>query len=246
MRSAYHWLLATTLVLPTLLPAQQPQVLPASTTGSCGFDDLHQQLRTTDAIYQQRMQRFEAATRAPGWQRSSRSLSTYKIPVVVHVMETGTGAHVPSPTTRSATGIRALNERFRKVAGTAGCGWWRGCGHRVRACRSRPRWQLHQRASPARNMTGNATYMASGVFRQSAGISDAALKALGRMGPDAVLQHLGGERDRRQRRRQRHSGLCACSLARMGYLRGWLRDCWPMNWRTPPVPPCSPTSWGTH
>ncbi|MBK9418310.1 MAG: PKD domain-containing protein [Flavobacteriales bacterium] len=175
MRSAYHWLLATTLVLPTLLPAQQPQVLPASTTGSCGFDDLHQQLRTTDAIYQQRMQRFEAAARLQGGS-FERSLSTYKIPVVVHVMETGT-ALTAITDDQIRAGIRALNERFRKVAGTAGAGGGVDVGIEFVLAVRDPGGNCTNGIT-RRNMTGNATYMASGVFRQSAGISDAELKAL--------------------------------------------------------------------
>ncbi len=141
----------------------------------CGFDALHQQLMQSDPAYRDRTLAFDAAARAQGGS-FTRSLSTYKIPVVVHVMETGTGLTVLTDG-QIRNAIKALNQRFRKVAGTAGFGSGVDVGIEFVLAVRDPNGNCTTGITRT-NMTGNATYMASGVFRQSAGITDAALKAL--------------------------------------------------------------------
>ncbi|MCC7501573.1 MAG: PKD domain-containing protein [Flavobacteriales bacterium] len=173
-------LLVPSFVLVNSLSAQvvlqpPPTLQVQHNTEPCGFDALHQQLMQSDPVYRDRTLAFDAAARAQGG-NFTRSLSTYKIPVVVHVMETGTGlTALTDGQIRNA--IKALNQRFRKVAGTAGFGSGVDVGIEFVLAVRDPNGNCTTGITRT-NMTGNATYMASGVFRQSVGITDAALKAL--------------------------------------------------------------------
>lgn len=155
--------------------AQQFQIMPGHSGEPCGFDPIHRQLMESDPVYREKVLHFEhEAMMLDG--TFERSLSTYKIPVVVHVMETGNDmTNITDDRIRDA--IRALNERFRKVAGTAGAGNGVDVGIEFALAVRDPNGNCTSGIT-RRNMTGNATYMSSGVFRGSAGISEASLKAL--------------------------------------------------------------------
>lgn len=162
-----------------LCAAQQFQ--PIQAIGEpCGFDPIHRQLMLTDPVYRDKVLHFEhEAMMLDG--AFERSLSTYKIPLVVHVMETGNDmTSITDDQIRGA--VRALNERFRKVPGTVGAGNGVDVGIEFSLAVRDPDGNCTSGIT-RRNMTGNATYMASGVFRSSAGISEASLKALDRWDP---------------------------------------------------------------
>lgn len=93
--------------------SQQP-----GSTPTCGFDHWHQHRMQQDAAYRDRVLAFDSLARNPNsaFQRSS---TVYRVPVVVHVMESGTFT-ISDDQIREA--IRGANERFRKVEGTAGDG----------------------------------------------------------------------------------------------------------------------------
>lgn len=163
------------MLLVSLSFGQQLQELPPSVGEPCGVDPIHQQLMLTDPTYREKMLHFEHEAMMLGG-AFERSLSTYKIPVVVHVMETGNDlTNITDDQVRGA--IRALNERFRKVAGTAGAGNGVDVGIEFALAVRDPNGNCTNGIT-RRSMAGNATYMASGVFRGSAGISEASLKAL--------------------------------------------------------------------
>lgn len=152
-----------------------PLATPAVVGEPCGFEALHQQLLQSDARYRDRTQAFDALARSNGG-LFSRSLSTYKIPVVVHVM--GTGNSLTAITDDQVRGaIRNINERFRKVAGTPGFGNGVDVGIEFVLAVRDPNGNCTTGITRT-NMTGNATYMASGVFLNTIGITDASLKAL--------------------------------------------------------------------
>jgi PKD repeat protein len=169
-------LAATAQVQQALVPLQ-PSAAP---TAPCGTDALHQHELEHNPAYQQAMQRFENdALQLDG--TFQRDINTYKIPVVVHVMETGNDlTRISDEQIRDA--IRAMNERFRRVAGTPGFGAGVDVGMEFVLAVRDPQGNCTNGIT-RRNMTGNATYMASGVFRQSAGISDASLKDVVRWDP---------------------------------------------------------------
>ncbi|MBK9077423.1 MAG: hypothetical protein IPL77_21075 [Flavobacteriales bacterium] len=57
----------------------------------CGFDEGHRERMLVDQAYSQRVNDFNALAQqaAPVFERD---INTYKVPVVVHVMDIGTGA----------------------------------------------------------------------------------------------------------------------------------------------------------
>ena len=139
----------------------------------CGFDELHKEKLENDPEYLQKTLQFELAVKnfVP-----NKSVASYKIPVVVHVMETGT-ALTAITDQQIKDAILTLNQRLRKVTGTLGDG--NGVDVEIE-------YALAVR-DPSGNctnginrfdMTGNATYMSSGVRRSTgSGITDAVLKS---------------------------------------------------------------------
>ncbi|MES2587755.1 MAG: M43 family zinc metalloprotease [Bacteroidota bacterium] len=150
-----------------------PKVITKTNKNICGFDAIHKEKLQNDPVYLQNTIAFEKAVKnfVP-----NKSVATYKIPVVVHVMETGT-ALTAITDQQIKDAILNLNQRLRKVAGSLGDG--NGVDTEIE-------YALAVR-DPSGNctnginrfdMTGNASYMSEGVDRSSGlGISDATLKA---------------------------------------------------------------------
>ncbi|HEY0976688.1 MAG TPA: GEVED domain-containing protein [Flavobacteriales bacterium] len=173
-------MLRTTLVLLAavvgLSAFAQLQPRPLHTGHDCGTDVLHQQRMAQDPAYRAEMRRFsELAQRSTG---RARSLTTYKIPVVVHVLETGT-ALTDITDAEIVEAIQAMNERFRRVVGTPGANGVEVGMEFVLAVRD-PNGNCTNGIT-RRNMTGNTLYMASGVG--GAGLTDAQVKAIDRWDP---------------------------------------------------------------
>ncbi len=146
---------------------------PPPSAPPCGFDQLHQQLKLTFPDYASRTSSYEAHVRH--FDPSSRDAGTLFVPVVVHVMETGNSlTQITDDQVRDA--IKAVNERYRKVAGTAGAGTGIDTHIEFALAVRDPNGNCTTGITRV-NMTGNATYMASGVFRSTIGITDAQLKA---------------------------------------------------------------------
>ncbi len=156
------------------LSGAQAQLL-SNASSACGFDARHKHKLRTDAAYVDRLAALESAIR--DFDMSARDAGTLFVPVVVHVLETGNSlTDITDDQVRD--GIKWLNERYRKVPGTAGAG--NGVDTQIEFALAVRDPQGNCTTGITRhNMTGNATYMASGVFDQSAGISDAQVKAIG-------------------------------------------------------------------
>jgi len=146
----------------------------------CAADELHNYLLANDAVYKSKNDAFEQTMLT---QKNSNYKVTggqiYRVPVVVHVMHkgepVGSGTNVSDQDIRN--GIKFLNERYRKVAGTLGDG--NGVDMEI------------EFALAVRDPNGNCTngitrtdlsadtaYMQSGIKRYgTSGMTDAALKA---------------------------------------------------------------------
>lgn len=149
----------------------------SSPVEKCAAHIIHNQLMQTDPAYAQRMQEFENYVVAQSNAINSKAPATYRIPVVVHVMHkgeaVGTGTNVSDADIQKA--IRNMNERYRKTKpGLGGVDMQIEFALAVRD----PNGNCTNGITRV-NMSGNATYMASGVQASSSnGITDAALKAV--------------------------------------------------------------------
>ena len=147
---------------------------PQSRDPKCGFNSIHKELENSDPAYKLKTEEFNNFLRNGGYQPKAGTV--YQIPVVVHVMDAG-NALTDITDQQIKDAIRGLNEMMRKQSGTPGDG--NGVDTEVEYVLA-VRDPLGNCTNGINrfNMTGNATYMASGVFRSSAGITDASLKAL--------------------------------------------------------------------
>ena len=173
LRPLLNGLLITAFLLPS--DALYGQAMTADGSHSCGFDQRHQQRMSTDAGYRQRVLEFDERVRNADLSES-RGGGPLLVPAVVHVMETGNSlTQITDDQIRD--GIRWMNERYRKIAGTPGNG--NGVDTNIEfALAVRDPNGNCTTGITRYDMSGNATYMASGVFDASAGITDAALKSL--------------------------------------------------------------------
>lgn len=151
----------------------------AANTEPCGFDHFHQQLLYNNPDYKKRTDHFNAFMKTFTPQKSG---NVYKVPVVVHVMHkgepVGTGSNISEEDINQ--GILQLNERFRKIPGSLGDG--NGVDLEIEfALAVRDPNGNCTNGIVRVDMTGNTTYMNSGVRAQTSnGISDASLKATSR------------------------------------------------------------------
>ena len=176
---ARRGMLSLLAITPALLSGQILQTATqqqAAQAERCGFDHRHSERLLSDPGYQQRTADFDARM-LQGLLDGARGGGTLFVPVVVHVMETGT-AITAITDNQIRDGIRWLNERYRKVAGTPGAG--NGVDINIEfALAVRDPNGSCTTGITRHDMTGNATYMASGVFDVSSGITDASLKTIG-------------------------------------------------------------------
>lgn len=174
MKTLNHFC-ALLLALTGLSDSAMAQALSQPAQRGCGFDTRHRLNLASDAAYRQRAQAFEeTVARFDG---GARDAGTLFVPVVVHVLETGTALTAVTDEQVRNT-IRVLNERYRKVAGTAGAG--NGVDTHIEfALAVRDPNGNCTNGITRHDMTGNASYMANGVFDEVSGISDAEVKAIG-------------------------------------------------------------------
>lgn len=90
----------------------------------CSSHLIHHELMDSDPDYRQRMEESERLIQEHMKNNKSAAATIYTIPLVVHVIHTGqpvgTGANISDAQVYSA--IHALNEDYRKIAGTLGDG----------------------------------------------------------------------------------------------------------------------------
>jgi PKD repeat protein len=145
----------------------------------CGSSIVHNQMMN-DPAYVQKMNEFELFVKTQHNDPTPKIAAQYRIPVVVHVLHKGesigVGTNVSDAVIREA--IKELNNRYRKTAGTAGAGNGVDMEIEFALAVRNPSGQCTNGINRV-SMTGNATYMASGVRSSSTnGITDAQLKAV--------------------------------------------------------------------
>ncbi len=151
----------------------------AQNKSECGTDALHNHKMATDTVYAQRMHDFDANTYAS--RQATAVNGVHVIPVVVHVMHKGeplgTGVNITDEQIRQQ--IKSINERFRKVTGTAGDGNGADVTIEFALAVRDPDGNCTSGITRT-NMSNIALYMNSGVKYDAAGsgITDGALKAL--------------------------------------------------------------------
>jgi PKD repeat protein len=153
-----------------IMPLKSEQI--NSTTEPCGFDQIHRE-KLNDPEYRKRLEDFE---RYVSNYSSARSATVYKIPCVVHIMSTG-NALTDITDDQIRTGIRELNEMLRKIPDTKGDGNGVDLEIEYTLAVRDPNGNCTNGINRV-DMTGNSTYMSSGVRRNTSGITDADLKSI--------------------------------------------------------------------
>ncbi len=142
----------------------------------CGFDRIHKQQMLQNPDYVRSMDAFEQHLISNYHDFQTKANGSYKIPLVVHVMETKNNLTQISDEQIYAT-IQNLNEVYRKVAGTHGDG--NGVDLTIEfALAVRDPQGNCTTGITRRDMTSNDKYMSAGTTSNTDGISDDALKAL--------------------------------------------------------------------
>lgn len=150
------------------------QSVVPGTEARCGFDTRHQHRLQTDGAYSRSVSAFN--TRDHQTALALRDAGTLFVPVVVHVLESG-GTNTEISDDLIRTGIRWLNERYRKVAGTAGAG--AGVDTHIEfALAVRGPDDGCTNGITRHDLSGNSTYVTGGV-EGDAGLTDDAVKAIG-------------------------------------------------------------------
>ena len=140
----------------------------------CDADQIHEHMMANDPEYMQRTIDFDNMMQ--NFVSNKAASTTYIIPLVVHVMETGNSlTDITDDEIRNS--ILALNERYRKIPGGLGDGNGVDVEIEFALAVRDPNGNCTD-GIVRYDMTGNSTYMASGVYRSTIGIADASLKAL--------------------------------------------------------------------
>lgn len=140
----------------------------------CGFDQLHKKQLLQNPDYKKSMEAFEENLMANYHSFKLKANGSYKIPIVVHVMETKTSMTEISDE-QIYKAIQYLNEVYRKVAGTHGDG--NGVDLTIEfALAVRDPQGNCTTGITRRDMSSNPKYMAAGTTSNTTGISDVTLK----------------------------------------------------------------------
>jgi hypothetical protein len=139
----------------------------------CGFDVLHQRMLEQNQNYRQKQENFEQFLRMG--QYVPKSGEVHKIPVVVHVMETGNSlTQITDQQIKDA--IKALNDYFRKTPGSLGSGSGEDLEIEFALAVRNPDGNCTNGIVRV-DMTGNTPYMNNGVNADNSdGISETNLK----------------------------------------------------------------------
>ncbi|MBL7954922.1 MAG: PKD domain-containing protein [Flavobacteriales bacterium] len=142
---------------------------------ACGFDAAHRRKLVSDRSYQENAQRFEE--RLASFDLSQRDAGTLFVPVVVHVLETGTDIGTISDA-QVQDAIKVLNQRYRKVPGSLGAG--SGVDTQIEfALAVRDPQGNCTNGITRHNMTGNTAYMNDGVqYFGANGITESQVRAV--------------------------------------------------------------------
>jgi PKD repeat protein len=181
MKNKFYYLFSILFTLISSVLFAQKDVHPHHHHGQCAAHTIHEQLYNNDAQFKQRVDAYENSL-ATLSNNLAKANTVYSVPVVVHVIHTGqavgSGINISDAQIQSA--ITALNNDFRKIAGTNGFGG--GVDTHIEFCLA------------SRDPNGNATngivrvngssvtnYSTQGITAgQGSGASETAVKALSR------------------------------------------------------------------
>ena len=144
------------------------------TNEPCGFDEIHKEKLLNDHEYAQKTIDFENYL-LKNTSKLKATSTNYKVPVVVHIMSDGTSlTEVSDQEIQDA--IYNLNERYRKIPGSLGDGNGVDVTLEFSLAVRDPNGNCTN-GIVRYDLSGNPTYVSDGVQRNTAGISDATLKA---------------------------------------------------------------------
>ncbi len=142
----------------------------------CGFDRLHRKQMIENPSYAQSLAVFEKNLIDNYANFKTKANGSYKIPLVIHVLETKTAMSEITDEQIYAA-IQGLNEAYRKVSGTHGDG--NGVDVNIEFVLSVRDPQGNCTSGiTRRDMTSDLKYMTAGTTSNSDGISDSYLKKL--------------------------------------------------------------------
>ena len=152
----------------------------------CGTDQLHRELLNSDPSIREAQDYFENVIMPIAKNNTNRQFNVvYQVPVVVHVVHKGEAVGVGSNISDADVklGIKYLNNFWRKIAGSYGDGGGVDMQIEFALAVRDPNGNCTS-GIVRKDLSGNATYVASGVkLSSTSGITDATLKSSSRWDP---------------------------------------------------------------
>ncbi|MBP6459366.1 MAG: PKD domain-containing protein [Crocinitomicaceae bacterium] len=141
---------------------------------ACGFDQVHRELLQINQSYKKSLDDFEYR-RLNNLSNYKKRGGVYQIPIVVHVMETKNSlTNITDEEIRN--GIKYLNHRYRKIAGSRGDG--KGVDVQIEFVLAVQDENGNCTTGINRfDMSKNALYMSNGVKASSSGVLDSDVKS---------------------------------------------------------------------
>ncbi len=146
----------------------------AQTQKTCGFDEIHKELLKANPEYKAKIESSELKFQEFIKNDPKRS-GVYKVPLVVHVMETGNNlTSITDQQIKNA--IKELNEKYRKLPNTLGFGNGVDVTIEFSLAVRDPNGNCTNGINRY-NMSGNSSYITNGVKNRTSGITDQELKS---------------------------------------------------------------------
>ena len=146
----------------------------SQTQKTCGFDEIHKELLKANPEYKAKIESSELKFQEFIKNAPKRN-GVYKIPLVVHVMETGNNlTSITDQQIKNA--IKELNEKYRKLPNTLGFGNGVDVSIEFSLAVRDPNGNCTNGINRY-NMSGISNYMTNGVRNKTLGITDTELKS---------------------------------------------------------------------
>jgi hypothetical protein len=149
-------------------------IFSSLTQKTCGFDEIHKELLKARPEFKEKIESSELKFQEFIKNAPKRS-GVYKIPIVVHVMETGTNlTSITDQQIKNA--IKELNEKYRKLPNTPGFGNGVDVTIEFSLAVRDPNGKCTNGINRF-NMSGVSNYVTNGVKNKTLGITDSELKS---------------------------------------------------------------------
>ena len=149
-------------------------IFSSLTQKTCGFDEIHKELLKTRPEFKEKIESSELKLQE-FIKNSPKRSGVYKIPIVVHVMETGSSLTTISDQ-QIKNAIRELNEKYRKLPNTPGFGNGVDVTLEFSLAVRDPNGKCTNGINRF-NMSGVSNYVTNGVKNKTLGITDSELKS---------------------------------------------------------------------